>query len=134
MPCYLFTYHAYGSWMPDRKQGYVRRGQGVQPPDMKRAEQYRRRANQEEVTFDSRMQQLAIDELRGAFAHQQWKHGVQAACIGAGDAEYRSFTVDRIADPVVHQVACQARSGRRTTIGHRRTVVVVEVGRFYVHF
>src|SRR4051794_35604479 len=29
MPCYLFTYHAYGSWMPDHKRGYVHRGQGV---------------------------------------------------------------------------------------------------------
>ncbi|MGI9456927.1 MAG: hypothetical protein ACR2NU_10215 [Aeoliella sp.] len=33
MPCYLFTYHPYGSWLPDRNQGYVRRGQGIQKPD-----------------------------------------------------------------------------------------------------
>jgi hypothetical protein len=29
MPVYLFTYHAYGSWMPDRARGYVRRDEGI---------------------------------------------------------------------------------------------------------
>jgi hypothetical protein len=33
MPCFLFTYHAHGSWLPDRAQGYVRRGRGILPPD-----------------------------------------------------------------------------------------------------
>ncbi|MEM1305417.1 MAG: hypothetical protein AAGG46_11005, partial [Planctomycetota bacterium] len=29
MPVYLFTYHTYGSWLPDRPQGYVQRDQGI---------------------------------------------------------------------------------------------------------
>jgi hypothetical protein len=41
MPCYLFTYHAYLSWMPDRPQGYVRRKKGIFPPDEEKAEAYK---------------------------------------------------------------------------------------------
>ena len=33
MPCYLFTYHAYGSWLPDHAEGYVHWKEGQQPPD-----------------------------------------------------------------------------------------------------
>ena len=71
MPCYLFTYHAYGSWMPDREEGFVRRGEGVLPPDEELAHQYRTDARQQEVAFDSRLQQLLIDEIRSACDHQQ---------------------------------------------------------------
>jgi len=71
MPCYLFTYHAYRSWMPDRKQGFVRRGKGVVPPDEELSRQYRDDAKQEQAGFDSQLQLLAIDELQVAFAYQQ---------------------------------------------------------------
>ncbi|QDT75400.1 hypothetical protein I41_46100 [Lacipirellula limnantheis] len=36
MPCCLFTYHAYGSWTPDRKQGYVKRHQGILQQDLQK--------------------------------------------------------------------------------------------------
>ena len=39
MPCYLFTFHAYGTWMPDREEGFVRREQGILPPDEELAAQ-----------------------------------------------------------------------------------------------
>ncbi|MEM1355661.1 MAG: hypothetical protein AAGH88_12345 [Planctomycetota bacterium] len=42
MPVYHFTFHAYGTWMPDHAKGYVRRKLGILPPDAKMAEQYRR--------------------------------------------------------------------------------------------
>lgn len=71
MPCYLFTYHAYGTWMPDREQGYVRRGQGVLPADERKAAQYRGAAKQPEVRFDCAVQQLAISELQTAWLHQR---------------------------------------------------------------
>ena len=38
MPCYLFTFHAFGTWMPDREEGFVRREQGILPPDEELAE------------------------------------------------------------------------------------------------
>ena len=64
MPCYLFTYRAYGSWMPDREQGFVRRGQGVLPPDEELARQYHNASKQRSVIFDDQTQRLIVDELQ----------------------------------------------------------------------
>ena len=33
MPVYHFTLHAYGTWMPDRPEGYNKHGEGYQAPD-----------------------------------------------------------------------------------------------------
>ena len=63
MPCYLFTYHSHGSWMPDRAQGYVRRGQGILPPDSEMAERYRRNAKHEMAHFREAQELCAIDTL-----------------------------------------------------------------------
>lgn len=63
MPCYLFTYHAYGTWYPDRRQGYVRRGQGILPSDAKAAQTYRERATHDTILLDGTHQQALIDRL-----------------------------------------------------------------------
>lgn len=63
MPCYLFTYHAYGSWMPDRPQGYVQRKQGILPPDAVLAQKYRAAMEQSEAKFTSDVQIALIDSL-----------------------------------------------------------------------
>ena len=63
MPCCLFTYHAYGSWMPDRKQGYVKRRQGILPPDMQKHRLYTKAMIEEVVTFYSEHQRCAIETL-----------------------------------------------------------------------
>ena len=68
MPCYLFTFHAYQSWMPDRPQGYVRRGQGPLPPDDERARQYEKNAAQAAVLFDQDIQTALIGAAREAAA------------------------------------------------------------------
>ena len=73
MPCYLFTYHAYSSWMPDREEGYVRRGEGLLPADEERARLYRRDAVEQPVVFDPRIQLLLIDEVRAASPHQRFR-------------------------------------------------------------
>jgi len=69
MPCYLFTYHAYLSWMPDRPEGFVRRGEGVLPPSEKDAAAYRRQATHDEVHFDEQKQRLVIDTVLEACTH-----------------------------------------------------------------
>ena len=71
MPCYLFTYHAYGSWMPDREKGFVRRHKGVLPPDRQLARLYRSDAKQQQVTFDSHMQRVMLEELQTAWVYQK---------------------------------------------------------------
>ena len=60
MPCFLFTYHAHGSWLPDRSRGYVRRKEGIQVADANMAACYRRNLKQAVVVFDKRIQAVQI--------------------------------------------------------------------------
>ena len=77
MPCYLFTFHAYGTWMPDREQGFVRRGQGVLPPDKELGDVYRDRATERYAAFGERIQNLLIEETRIAGEKQRYRiHGI----------------------------------------------------------
>jgi hypothetical protein len=71
MPCYLFSYHAYASWLPDRTRGYVRRGKGILPPDQEMAERYRRNMTQAVVRFEDSIQRHIVEELLVACEHQQ---------------------------------------------------------------
>jgi REP element-mobilizing transposase RayT len=73
MPCYLFTFHAYGTWMPDREEGFVRRKQGVLPPDEELAQDYRGKASEDVVQFDSRIQKLLIEEAKTACEKQKYR-------------------------------------------------------------
>jgi hypothetical protein len=73
MPCYLVTYHAHGSWMPDHRRGYVRRGQGILPPDSKMAAHYRANMVQEAIFFDAAIQRLLIDESLAASNFQHFR-------------------------------------------------------------
>jgi REP element-mobilizing transposase RayT len=71
MPCYLFTYHAYRSWMPDRAQGYVRRHEGILPPDPAMAARYRRDAAYEEIWFKAQHQEQVVTTIETAVTHIQ---------------------------------------------------------------
>jgi hypothetical protein len=62
MPCYLFTYHGYGTWMPDRPRGFVRRGEGILPPDKSLAALYRSDAREPEIDFDAEVQRQITAE------------------------------------------------------------------------
>lgn len=73
MPCYLFTFHAFGTWMPDREEGFVRREQGILPPDEELAHVYRERAKENTAIFDSRLQPLLIEESRIACEKQRYR-------------------------------------------------------------
>ena len=70
MPCYLFTYHGFGTWMPDHPRGYVKRKVGILAPDPHMAEHYRKNQLQETVDFGSTEQSLMIDEAVKAFEFQ----------------------------------------------------------------
>ena len=60
MPCYLFTYHAYGSWLPNRQRGYVKRGQGVLESDKRMHRLYSDAMTEFPVEFDEKFQRWAI--------------------------------------------------------------------------
>ncbi len=83
MPCYLFTYHAYLSWLPDRKRGYTHRGQGILPPDPDMADRYRRNAKESPVSFEPDSQKIMIEEVLIA-------------------AKFQRFTVDSIGTDPSH--------------------------------
>lgn len=52
MPCFLFTYHAHGTWLPNRSRGYVKRGQGILPPDETMHQRYSQAMKEPKVNFD----------------------------------------------------------------------------------
>lgn len=64
MPVYLFTFHTYRSWLPDRKRGYTKRGFGYQPADATLREEYDERASYPAVELDQRLQEIAIAQLQ----------------------------------------------------------------------
>ncbi len=64
MPVYLFTFHAYRSWGPDHPRGYVRRNEGILPPDQEMAQHYDRDATHPPVIFDEAMQNHLIEQSR----------------------------------------------------------------------
>jgi len=70
MPCYLFTYHGYGTWLPDHPQGYVRRKEGVLATDVRMAERYRSNQCEKTAEFDPSIQRTMIDAVVGACLHQ----------------------------------------------------------------
>jgi REP element-mobilizing transposase RayT len=73
VPCYLFTLHAYRSWMPDREEGFVRRKRGILPPDASLARRYENDAKQEQILFDPFIQQTMIEEAQIASQRQRYR-------------------------------------------------------------
>ena len=69
MPAYLYSFHGYGTWMPDHRRGFVKRGHGVQPTNPRLAAAYR--SNQREPTahFDERVQRIIVEAARDAAKH-----------------------------------------------------------------
>jgi hypothetical protein len=66
----MFTYHAFGSWMPDHKRGYVHRGDGIRSADKHMAELYRQNQKQYVVSFDRTVQREFIAGAMEACGHQ----------------------------------------------------------------
>jgi hypothetical protein len=72
MPCYLFTYHAYGTWLPNRKQGYVKRGSGILPSSDHMHRLYVTAMKEGVVAFDEHGQRQAIETLLKSQAPQRF--------------------------------------------------------------
>ena len=71
MACYLFTYHGYGTWLPDHSRGYVRRKEGILATDTAMATCYRRNLVEDPVHFSRPWQRHLIDAATEAFEHQE---------------------------------------------------------------
>jgi hypothetical protein len=57
----MFTYHGYGTWLPDHRRGYVRRNQGIQPRDTHMADLYRRNMTESAAMFGEEIQRHLIE-------------------------------------------------------------------------
>jgi len=66
MPCYLFTWHGYGTWWPDDPRGYVHRTRGLQPGDTRMGQRYRDNQREPSVWFTPAMQTCMLQTLRAA--------------------------------------------------------------------
>ncbi|HLL88034.1 MAG TPA: hypothetical protein VK324_01905 [Tepidisphaeraceae bacterium] len=73
MPTYLFTDHAYGTWMPDHPRGYTVRGGQVLPPDPEMAAHYHANAEHPPVAFDDGMQWVMVQAVRDVCAKYGWR-------------------------------------------------------------
>jgi hypothetical protein len=72
MAVYFITLHAYRSWRPDHKKGYVRRKKGILPPDPQIAAKYDELAKQEPVEFTKEMQHVMIAGAADICMHRNW--------------------------------------------------------------
>lgn len=63
MPCYLFTWHTYGSWLPDRTKGYVHWSRGWAPTSTALAQRYRQQQKEPTATLTDELQRDVITEL-----------------------------------------------------------------------
>ena len=76
MPVYLFTFHAHGSWMPDRQQGFVQKGRGIQKPSAGLARSYRKAAKHPPFQFDRAVQEFLIEVTQDVCRRRGWRlHG-----------------------------------------------------------
>ncbi len=71
MPVAHYTQHAYGTWMPDRPQGYVHHAHGLKPTNAKLADAYRRNQREESAWFGPDQQRLIIEATLASQEFQQ---------------------------------------------------------------
>ncbi|WP_442484652.1 hypothetical protein [Aeoliella sp. SH292] len=69
MPCYLFTFHTYGSWLPDRPRGFVRRHAGLLAQNKDLADVYRGQMVHGTVSLADEVQLAIIATLLKASPH-----------------------------------------------------------------
>ena len=76
MPVYLFTYHAYGSWLPDHPRGFVDKRRGAQASNRSLGDAYRQAARHKSFEFDRLTQYHLISKARAVCAGDGFRlHG-----------------------------------------------------------
>ena len=63
MPGCLFTFHAYGTWMPDRGEGSYHWKRGYQPRNEGLGASYRAKLHEPPAHFDCDMQRVLIEAV-----------------------------------------------------------------------
>lgn len=73
MPCCLFTWHTYGSWLPDRPQGYVHWKRGLSLPNLGLAACYKDQQKEATVPLSLQHQETTINEILVAATFQLFR-------------------------------------------------------------
>lgn len=73
MPCFLFTWHTYGSWLPDRDKGYVHWQRGLSKSSTQLAVAYREQQTHETAFFSVQHQTTVIEEVLSAASFQHFQ-------------------------------------------------------------
>lgn len=73
MAVYLFTIHAYRSWNADNPRGFVRRGEGILPPDAGMAKAYDQSAGESPVRFGDFEQQVLLWITNDCCCRRAWR-------------------------------------------------------------
>ena len=68
----LFTWHAYGTWMPDRPQGYYRNREGLTPTSAREAETYRARQVEPIAEFTADAQNVILSATLASCKQHDW--------------------------------------------------------------
>jgi len=63
MPVYHYTFHAFGTWMPDRPQGFNKHGKSRQAPSLALAKHHRKLMHQPPTLLTNPAQQHALQTL-----------------------------------------------------------------------
>lgn len=79
MPVYHFTYHAYGTWLPDKTKGYTRHDADIRPSDAGMARYYRANMAERPAAFTPRIQRALLDEFLTACDRQSYQPHAAAA-------------------------------------------------------
>ncbi len=73
VPVYHFTLHAYRSWSPGHRRGYVQRNKGVLKRDCNMASRYDTRANFEAVAFTDKLQEILVLGTHEVCRRKGWR-------------------------------------------------------------
>ena len=141
MAVYLFTYHAYGSWLPDRPRGYVRHGRGVQHADREAALGYRSRMSHPPVRLTSALQQTVVAavkekcEIKGLTLHAVTTDVTHIHVLTAWEPFNRSKLISRgLHASITRQLnAAHHRRPWLTRGGSRRRIRTREHFEYLIH-
>ena len=73
MAVYHFTIHAYRSWRPDHRRGYVHHTDGLLPPDPLMATWHDAHAKFQPVPFDDEIQRILISGSHDICTRRSWR-------------------------------------------------------------
>ena len=119
MPVYHFTFHAYGSWLPDHPKGFIKRNKGWQPTNPALAEHYRQGLRDGPADFTAERQQHALHILRASESPQRFSlYGF------AGEPTHLhavvGWTDPRSADQISQQLKASITRGLNQSFGKRQ--------------